>query len=400
MLYSDGKPSVLLLLSLTLSGVMAINLYAPSMPDIARGFATSGANVQLTVVVFLVAFAAAQLVYGPLSDRYGRRPVLLWGLSVFVVANLVCAVALSIEFLLAARVFQAVGACSGSVMTRAIVRDSYGREDAVKVMGYLAVGVGVGAAISPSIGGIIQATVGWRGGFIFLAVLAGLPVVVAWRVFKETHIDRDPRAGGGLRLFSNLAVLLRSRLFLGYALSVAFINGSFFAFLAAAPFILVDTLGQPPERVGLFLLYSTVGFLVGSLVGPRVVGRVGLDRVIVFGAISIFIVVSVMAAIGLSGHLSINAVMIPMFLTGISSGFVFPPAAAAAVGVIPRMSGSASGLMGFIQLGMGAIGTGFASFFGHATQVPVALIMVAMAIGGLGSLWLIRRGGAASVIFR
>ena len=392
MLYSDRKPSVLLLLSVTLSGVMAINLYAPSMPEIARGFATSGSNVQLTVVIFLVAYAVAQLVYGPVSDRYGRRPVLLVGLSIFVVANVVCAIAFSIEFLMAARVFQAVGACSGSVMTRAIVRDAYGREDSVKVMGYLAVGIGVAAAISPSIGGLIQGTVGWRGGFVFLAVLAGLPVLVAWRVLEETHLDRDPRTGGGLRLFSNLAVLLRSPLFLGYALSVAFINGSFFAFLAAAPFILVDSLGQPPEKVGLLLLYSTVGFLIGSLAGPRFVGRLGLDRVIVFGAISIFIVVAGMVAIGLSGHLNVNAVMIPMFLTGISSGFVFPPAAAAAVGVIPRISGSASGLLGFIQLGMGAIGTGLASLFGHETQVPVALTMAAMAIGGLGSLWLIRRG--------
>lgn len=138
--YSDGKPSVLLLLSVTLSGIMAINLYAPSMPDIARAFATSGSNVQLTVLVFLVAFAVAQLVYGPLSDRYGRRPVLLSGLLLFVLANIVCAVAFSIEFLMTARVFQAVGACSGSVMTRAIVRDAYGREEAAKVMGYLAVG--------------------------------------------------------------------------------------------------------------------------------------------------------------------------------------------------------------------------------------------------------------------
>lgn len=390
--YSDGKPSVLLLLSVTLSGIMAINLYAPSMPDIARAFATSGSNVQLTVLVFLVAFAVAQLVYGPLSDRYGRRPVLLSGLLLFVLANIVCAVAFSIEFLMTARVFQAVGACSGSVMTRAIVRDAYGREEAAKVMGYLAVGIGVAAAISPSIGGLIQGTVGWRGGFVFLAVLAGLPVLVAWRVLKETHLNRDPLTGGGLRMFSNFAVLLRSPLFLGYTFSVAFINGSFFAFLAAAPFILVDSLGQPPKKVGLFLLYSTGGFLIGSLIGPRFIGRVGLDRVIVFGAINIFVVVAIMAAIGLSGHLSVNAIMFPMFLTGISGGFVFPPAVAAAVGVIPRMSGSASGLLGFMQLGMGAIGTGLASLFGHETQVPVALTMAAMATGGLGSLWLIRWG--------
>ena len=390
--YSDGKPSVLLLLSVTLSGIMAINLYAPSMPDIARAFATSGSNVQLTVLVFLVAFAVAQLVYGPLSDRYGRRPVLLSGLLLFVLANIVCAVAFSIEFLMTARVFQAVGACSGSVMTRAIVRDAYGREEAAKVMGYLAVGIGVAAAISPSIGGLIQGTVGWRGGFVFHAVLAGFPVLVAWRMLKETHLNRDPLTGGGLRMFSNFAVLLRSPLFLGYTFSVAFINGSFFAFLAAAPFILVDSLGQPPKKVGLFLLYSTGGFLIGSLIGPRIIGRVGLDRVIVFGAINIFVVVAIMAAIGLSGHLSVNAIMFPMFLTGISGGFVFPPAVAAAVGVIPRMSGSASGLLGFMQLGMGAIGTGLASLFGHETQVPVALTMAAMATGGLGSLWLIRWG--------
>jgi DHA1 family bicyclomycin/chloramphenicol resistance-like MFS transporter len=181
-------------------------------------------------------------------------------------------------------------------------------------------------------------------------------------------------------------------MFLGYTLSVAFVNGGFFAFMAAAPFILVDGLGEAPEKVGLFLLYSTGGFLVGSLIGPRIVRRVGLDAMVVGGATSIFVFVAVMTAIGIGGRLSTNAIMIPMFLVGISSGFVFPPAAAAAVGVIPRISGTASGLLGFIQLGMGAVGTGIASLFVHNTQVPLALIMLGMATGGVASLWLIRRG--------
>ncbi len=373
---------------------MAINLYAPSMPDIARAFGTSGAKVQLTVLVFLLAFAVAQLIYGPISDRYGRRPVLLVALVIFVVADIVCAIAFSIDFLLVARVFQAIGACGGSVMSRAIVRDSYGREGSVRVMGYLAIGTGVSAAIAPSIGGLLQASVGWRGGFVFLAFLAGVPVLVVWRSLKETHLNRDPRPGGAKRLFSNFATLLRSPSFLGYTLSVAFVNGGFFTFLAAAPFILVDALGQVPERVGLFLIYNTGGFLVGSLVGPRIVARVGLDRVIATGALTIFGSVAVMSAIGLAGHLSVNAVMMPMFLTGIASGLVFPPAAAAAVGVVPRVSGTASGLLGFIQLGMGAVGTGLASLFIHDTQVPAALIMLGMGTGGLLSLLLIRRGRA------
>lgn len=392
MLIAGGKPSVPLLLSVTLSGVMAINLYAPSMPDIAREFATTGSNVQLTVLVFLVAFAVAQLIYGPVSDRYGRRPVLLGGLAIFIAANVICAAAFSIEYLMAARVFQAIGACGGSVLTRAIVRDAYGREDSVRVMGYLAMGTGVAAAIAPSIGGLIQATVGWRGGFVFLAVLAGIPIVLVWRVLEETHLDRAAHVGGGRRWISNFGTLLRSPTFLGYTLSVAFVNGGFFTFIAAAPFILVDGLGQAPEKVGLFLLYSTGGFLIGSLIGPRIVRRIGLDTVIVGGAISIFLAVAVMAVIGLNGHLSTNTVMVPMFVVGISSGFVFPPAAAAAVGVVPGISGTASGLMGFTQLGMGAVGTGFASLFVHDTQVPLAFIMLGMAAGGLASLWLISRG--------
>ena len=390
---AGGRPPVLLLVTLTVGGVMAINIYIPSMPDIARALTTSESAVQQTVTVFLITFAAAQLVYGPLSDRYGRRYVLLGGLCIFIAANLLCAAAVSIDFLLGARILQAAGAACGSVLTRAIVRDSYGIKGAVRIMGYLAMSAGIAAAVAPTIGGALQTAFGWRSGFLFLAAVAAVPVFAAIFVLRETHTEREAQGGGIGVILRNYGKLWRSQQFLGYALSVAFVNGAFFAFITASPFILMERIGLTPDVFGVMMLFSTGGFLIGTWTGPRVAAQIGLHATIAIGAVSTTLFIAAMTGVALAGIVTVSAVMVPMFLIGISAGFIFPPSSAAAVGLMPQIAGTASAALGFLQLGMGAIGSGLASVLVHDTQLPVAILMLVMSLGGLGALVLIRRGG-------
>ncbi len=391
---TDRPPPVALLITLTISGIMAINIYTPSMPDIVRSLGTNEAMVQRSVTVFLMAFAVAQLFYGPLSDRFGRRWILVGGLTVFVIANILCAIATTIEFLLFARVLQAIGAACASVLTRAIVRDSYDLKDALRIMSYLAMSSGVAAAIAPTVGGMLQGWFGWRSGFVFLAVVVAIPIATSLFLLRETNQSREAHRGGVGIVFRNYWTLLTSPTFLGYAFSVGAVNGAFFAFITASPFLMVERLGLSPQFFGVIMLYSTGGFLFGTWGAPRLSRYIGLDGTIAFGAIATFIVIAVMLGLGLAENFSINAIMFPVFLIGVTAGFIFPPSAAAAVGLMPHIAGTASAMLGFIQLGMGGLGSLLASTLTHDTQVPVSILMLVISGGGVAALGLIWWGRA------
>jgi DHA1 family bicyclomycin/chloramphenicol resistance-like MFS transporter len=384
------KPSVPLLLSIQVGGIVAINVFVPSMPDIAQSLEATTAAVQLTITVFLVGFAAGQLVYGPISDRLGRRTVLFGGMFLFLAANAACAAAVSIDWLLAARLVQGFGACCGSVLVRAIVRDLYGREDAVRIMSYLAVGAGITAAISPSIGSAMI-VFGWRANFWFLAVAAALPMLLVYLWLPETHPPSRRLSGRGGGLSSAYGTLLRSPSFLGYGLMVGTVNAQFFAFIAAAPFVLIDVLGVQPEAFGLLMLMSTGGFLVGSLMVARLSRRMAPNQIISIGTVAVFLSILLLVALALAGRFSVASIMVPMFLQGVASGFVFPPSMAMGVGAYPRIAGTASGMLGVFQMGASAVASFVASLFVHDTILPVGLIMLLLAAIGLGATFMIGR---------
>lgn len=385
------KPPVPLLLSIQVGGIVAINVFAPSMPDIAQSLETTAAAVQLTITVFLAGFAAGQLVYGPISDRLGRRTVLFGGMFLFLAANAACAAAASIDWLLAARVVQGFGACCGSVLVRAIVRDLYGREDAVRIMSYLAVGAGITAAISPSIGSALI-VFGWRANFWFLAVAAALPMLLVYFWLPETHPPARRLSGRGGGIANAYGTLLRSPSFLGYGMLVGSVNAQFFAFIAAAPFVMIGVLGVQAEAFGLLMLMSTGGFLVGSLMVARLSRRMAPNRIITIGAVAVFLSIALLVVLALAGWFSVTAIMVPMFLQGVASGFVFPPSMAMGVGAHPRIAGTASGMLGVFQMGASAIASFVASLFVHETMLPVGIIMLLLASVGLVAIFMIGRG--------
>ena len=388
------KPPIPLLLSIQVGGIVAINVFAPSMPDIAQSLETTAAAVQQTITVFLVGFSIGQLVYGPISDRLGRRSVLFGGMFLFLAANAACAAAASIDWLLAARLVQGFGACCGSVLVRAIVRDLYDRDDAIRIMSYLAVGAGITAAISPSIGSALV-VFGWRANFWFLAVAAALPMILVYMWLPETHPPERRLSGRGGSIVGAYGTLMRSPSFLGYGLLVGSVNAQFFAFITAAPFVLIGVMGIRAEAFGLLMLMSTGGFLVGSLMVAQLSRRMAPNKIISIGAIAIFLSNALLLGLAVAGVFNITAIMVPMFLQGVASGFVFPPAMAMGVGAHPRIAGTASGILGVFQMGSSALASFVASLLVHINIIPVAIIMFVLALIGVSALGLIGRGGPA-----
>jgi len=390
---ADARPSVGLLMGFVLAGVLAINVYVPALPEIRQVLDASPTEIQLTLTVFLVAFGLAQLVLGPMSDRYGRRPVLLWGSALFVVANVVCALALSIEALLVGRVLQAFGACAGSVVTRALVRDAWGRDRSASIMGFLTLSISLGAAVSPLIGGQLAAHFGWTAGFWFLAAIGAVPVAVG--IFRLTETNRYVgRPMSVLRIAGDLRRLCAYPPYLGYCMSVGAMNGMFFVFLGSAPFVLIEHLGMRPDTFGVFMLVMVAGSLIGAGIAARYGARPWGARLLSVGTLCSLVGGLVIAALGFGGLTSIPGVIAPLFLVGLGNGGMMPIAAARAVGLAPKLAGTASAGFGAIQLAGGAIGTVVAGLLPHASQGPMGAGMVAFALAGLASTALTRHRGA------
>ncbi len=373
------KPPVVFLMTVTAAGIFATNMYVPSLPAIAIDFAASEQAVQLTLTVFLVVFAVFQLVYGPLADRYGRKRVMLAGLAIFLFANVLAATAQSIEWLLFARVLQAVGACAGLVITRAMVRDSYDRSESARIMAYLGMGSGISSSIAPLLGGALQGWTGdWRSSFVFMSLFTLAPMMVLALTVKET-LRRENVATGGLgSMVRDYASLLRMPEYMMFSVGAALMNATFFAFLATVPFILINTVGSSPERLGIVLLYITGGFFVGNLVVSRVGGRFTLEHLVLAGSALCFSGVAILTVLAGFGARSEAAIAVPMLLFGVGNGFVLPPSSVIAVSVRPQIAGTASALYGFNAFAFGSLGTIVAGFLSHESQLPLGIAMTAM----------------------
>ncbi|WP_375594241.1 multidrug effflux MFS transporter [Algihabitans albus] len=350
---SHPKPSLLILVAVSAIGPLALNLFVPSMPGLQAAFGIPYATAQLTLTLYLIGLAAAQLIYGPLSDRFGRRPTLIAGLWLFVAGSLAAAVAPSIELLIAARMAQALGGAAGIVLARAIVRDLYGREKAASMIGYITMAWVLAPMIAPVVGGLLDQAFDWRAGFWLLAA-AGVAVVLSCHVYlHETHHDRS--LGGGWRgLLEGYRWLLRRPRFNAYALTTGFTSSVFFSFLAGAPYVMVEVLGRSPVEYGLWFILSSLGYMTGNGLAGRFSERLGVERMIALGTILAFLGAATALGLFLAGALAPWALFVPMLLVAVGNGLAIPNGIAGAVSVNPRLAGTAAGLAGFLQLGLGA----------------------------------------------
>ncbi len=380
-----------LLVGLVAFGPMSIDIYLPSLPEMTRVFATDVAGVQLTLSVFAATLAMAQLVYGPLSDRFGRRPVLLAGVSVYVVGSLLCLLAGSITALILFRALQALGACAGPVVARAVVRDLFGREQGARMMATLAAFMSVAPAVAPVIGGLLIAW-GWWANFAVMAAFGALVVASSWLILAETIKEPDPLALRPARIVAAVTTLVGDRIFIGNALATGFVYTSLFSYVSLSSFVVIGVLGVRPEHFGYAFAVPVLCFMTASTLAARLSHRVPLERTIRFGVSLGAVAAVLMLVFALVGERTIATVVGPVAATMFGVGLVLPNSTAVALSGHPRIAGSASALLGAMQMAMGSIAGWIAGeLFDGSTLTLAASMATGWMITALIHLTVLRR---------
>ncbi|RMD63273.1 MAG: Bcr/CflA family efflux MFS transporter [Alphaproteobacteria bacterium] len=347
---------VMLLTALTALGQFASNIYLPALPAVARSLSVDMGRVQMTFTAFLAAFAFAQLMYGPLSDRFGRRPVLIFGILLYIAGSILCALAPAIGFLIAARILQAIGAAAGIVIARAVVRDVFDGPDLARVLALITIVFALVPGLTPLVGGILQDAFGWRA--IFLATVAlGLLVIAATALrLPESNLHPLPALRFG-EAFSGYGAILKDPVFARYAVSSAFIIGAMSAFFAGSPAVYIETLGISATEYGFYPPLAVSGFIIGGAITRRLVRRVSYERITITGLAIMLVGASVMIGLPLVGLLHKHGLnlAIVIYVTGL--GVFMPTAVAAALERFSDRAGSASAMVGFLQMAAGALST-------------------------------------------
>ncbi len=336
------------LVAISAIGPLALNMFMPSIPGLQETFQASTGAVQLTLTVYLGAMAICQLLYGPLSDRYGRRPVLLAGMVLFVAASIACALATSIEMLIVCRLFQAIGGGAGLVLARAMVRDVYERERAASALGYITMAWVLAPMFAPTIGGLLDEAFSFRMTFWVLAACGVGVVIGAWISLPETNRNAGGR-GPLLRIDAFTSLLARPQ-FRGYVATVTFASVVFFAYLAFAPFIIITVRDYPPVVFGMWSALTAVGYMAGNFLSGRYSERFGNDRMIRAGNLITLVGAFAMLSFALAGATHPASLFVPMLICTLGNGLVMPNGITAAISLDPRIIGAAAGLAGFIQM--------------------------------------------------
>lgn len=378
-----------------LAGVSALtmNIFLPSLPGMAEWFGVPYATMQLSVALYLALSAVLQVVIGPISDRYGRRKVLLGSLILFLIATVGTLLAPNATVFLVFRMAQAVIA-AGMVLSRAVVRDMVPDAQAASMIGYVTMGMSIVPMVGPVIGGVLEEAIGWQANFALLLVLGLLTLWLTWADLGETATLRPVTLGAQIRQYPKL---LRSQRFWGYALCAGFSSGSFFAYLGGAPYVGTEVFGLSASGVGALFALTAVGYAAGNFVAGRFSVRVGMNRMVFLGALITLLGLGALALVTLAGVHSALVFFGFTTFVGLGNGMTLPNANAGLLSVKPELAGTASGLGGAIMIGGGAALAALAgALLGPgASEMPLVLLMLASASGALLSiLWVMRRARA------
>lgn len=368
---------------------LSTDLYLASLPSLATAFAVPASTVQLTLSLFVAGFGGAQLVIGPLSDRYGRRPVLIGGLALYVLASLLCAGAPGIGLLIVARFLQALGCCSAIIIARAIVRDAYAPADSARVIARASSWLSLAPLLGPIAGSYLQVSFGWRAAFVAHAVLgAGMLLAVLLRL-PETNVHKNPRATELAGLLDNFRLVLGARAFWANALPGALSYGAIFAFISGSSLVLIRVLEVPTAWFGYCFAFGVSGYLAGTLLCRRLltslkqgtVQRIGATGSLVAGALFL-------AAIG-AGAIHWSLVVAAMFATMLAHGVNFPIAQSGSVTPFPQQAGTAAGLMGAVTMAVAfVVGTVVGATF-DGTLRPLGLVAASLGVAIFAAVFLL-----------
>jgi DHA1 family bicyclomycin/chloramphenicol resistance-like MFS transporter len=391
---------IALLSALVALGPISTDLYLPSLPILADAFAAPVPAVQATLSVFLAGFALGMLAYGPISDRIGRRPAAIGALVLYLAASVACALAPSIEALIAWRFVQSLGAAGGPVLARAIVRDLYERETAARVLAYTTMAMALAPALGPVLGGFLTEWLGWRANFWALTGAAAAILAAVLATLGETNRVRDPTATRPSRLAANYRALLSHRAFAGYMLVVAFVYSGIFVFISGSSFVLMDGLGLSPQAYGFAFGGVVCGYIVGTFGATRLTRRLGVDRTIRLGTAVCCAGGLALLLAALAAPPSVAGLVGPYVLFMIGAGLTLPNAFAGGIGPFPEKAGAASALMGFTQMAVGALAGILVGQLTDRTALPLGAMLLATSLCAGASFALLagrrRTAGAAA----
>ncbi|MBU3030415.1 multidrug effflux MFS transporter [Paracoccus sp. XHP0099] len=383
-------PHPMTLVALSGLAALSMNVFLPSLPGMARDFGVDYAIMQLSVSAYIGACAVLQLVGGPLSDQWGRRPVALVGLGVFAVATLGTLLAPDAATFLLFRLVQAmVAVCM--LVSRAAVRDMYEGERAASMIGYVTMGMAVVPMIAPVIGGVLDEAFGWRANFAAMGLLGLIVLLVVWWDMGETV------RGGGVPLrqqMRNYPILARSHRFWGYCLAATFSSGCFFAYLGGAPFVGEQVFGLSPAQVGYFFAAPSIGFLIGNFMSGRYTAVIGLNRMVLIGSLVCLVALYLSLLAVLLGLIEPLVFFGAIGVMGLGNGLVMPNANTGMMSVRPELAGTASGLGGAMAVAGGAALSALAGALLRpgSGATPLLVVMCASATAALASiLWVLRR---------
>ncbi len=361
-------------------GSVSMALYTPAMPTLVQVLQTTPAAVKLSLTVYLFGFAFAQLVCGPLSDAFGRRPVALGFFCIYVVGSVIAVFSPTISWLLVGRALQGIGVAAGVAISRAIVRDQFTGQSSARIMNLIGLILAIGPAVSPTIGGVLLSAFGWHSIFVVMVIYGIVAVLVMGFWCVETNAAPDPAQAYPGQVARNYAMLLRDRGFMAASLVLGFAIGAFFTLAAMLPFVLMEKLGLTPTRFGLVMLAQTGFYALGAFVTGRLLRRYDVRPLVSIGLMLIAV-----AAIGFAFGLrllptSLYTVMAPVVFWSFGSALVIPGATTAALAGFPKVAGAASALAGFLQIGVGLAGTALAALLFDDALTALGTVMPGMAL--------------------
>jgi MFS transporter, DHA1 family, multidrug resistance protein len=387
-----NRPFIILLAGVSALGPMAMQIFVPSLPWIQKAFQVSTAEAQLTLSLSLIAIALATLAFGPLSDRYGRRPVLLAGFGIFLAGSLMCVFAPTIWTLVAGRIVQAAGGAAGLVLARAIIRDMCCSLDAARIIATVSMGMVCAPMMAPAIGGVLQDFFDWRATFVFSGLVSLLLLVMIKRRLRETNVHPAAFTGAG-HMIKVFGTLLRSAAFSGYAFHTACSSVIFFTFVSCTPYVMADLMARPATEYGLYFIMISVGFMLGNFTTSRLCTKLGINRMILIG--TGFSIVGILCAYGfiIAGGLTPLSLFASVGIAIFGNGMSMPNTQAAAINAFPHVAGSASGLTGFLQMFFSAVATQLVAILYDGTPFPMIYLMMTASVLSMISLSAAMRWG-------
>ena len=370
-------PALLMMASAT--SILSTDLYVPSLPHLTDYFQTNEATVKLTMTLNVMGYATAQLVYGPLADRFGRRPVMLAGMGGFILFSLACALASSIEFLIFARMFQGLTACAEAVVALMVIRDLYDEEDSVRIMGIYGMTISLAPALGPIIGGYIHVWLGWQANFYLLTGLAILVTALILAYLPETGLPAKGSARPA-RVARDYLKLLKNRAFLSYSLVLGCIMGGLFVFITDASFVLIDLMGVETQNFGKYQAVVVVAYFIGSLLANRAIGRFGIENLVRGGLVLVVLGAALLPGLDRSIGLTPALIVLGMSVFATGLGLVFATAPIRALDTANTGKGPAAALLGSLEMAGAAAGAMVVTIVRDGSAWPLAIGVMGFSI--------------------